>query len=74
MSDNKGSCGFVWHLSFLISTKVIDQWNFFVDLFIVDSRGFFVEFDTESTSKLSWMGDNWGIHAHELFMFWDGLF
>ena len=36
-----------------------------MDLFIVNLE-VFIEFDTESTWKLSWMGDNWGdvIHRH----------
>ena len=58
----------------LNSTKEIDQGDLCGVIYC--GLDVFIEFNTESTCKLSWMGDNWDIHRHrhELFMFGDGYF
>ena len=63
MSDNRGS---------LNSTKGIDQGNLCGVIYC--RLDVFIEFNTESTWKLSCMGDNWGVHRHNCLMFGDGYF
>ena len=58
----------------LNSTKEIDQGNLCGVIYC--GLDVFIEFNTESTWKLSHMGNNEGIHGHrhELFMLGDGYF